>query len=243
MKNVISLSILIIFIIAITTFTVYTLTHKEIKDTQTITKTKTIEKATSNMTDTELNETYNIQINGKRHRLKTNYRLVSFDDKSAIILTLYLDGFEIYTNQITAALDIQSLSEIFSSIDDNPLIIADTDIQILDLDQDYLLVNIHSDIEGLKEEYYVWTDDRKSILAEVLRYDESIVYVGLEDEELTMFYDQDEQILAKVEDNVIYALESLETEEGIVLEEYTYTIKNEEVTKELINTYSSLSVQ
>ena len=229
----VNLIILIIFTTAITTLTIYTLTHKNIEGTQEIIKTKTIEKASSNMTENELSEVFNIELNRKRHRLKSNYRLSNEEEQTSLILTLYLDGFELLSKEILNNIKEDAIDEIFTE-EENVLLIDEDDIHVIKEDQDYLLVSIDSDIDGLKEEYFVWTVTRKSILDSILVYDEKIEFAS---EESNIFYDEEATVLSKVEDNTIYVLEPLETEEGLVLEEYTYNIKDEEATKELINTY------
>ncbi len=229
----VSIVIFTVFTIAITALTIYTLTNKKIDGTQEIIKIKTIEKASSNMTEKELSEVFNIELNGKRHRLKSNYRLSNEEEQTSLMLTLYLDGFEILTKEILSNIKEGNIDEIFTE-EENVLLIDEDDIHVIKEDQDYLLVSIDSDIDGLKEEYFVWTVTRKSILDSILVYDEKIEFAS---EESNIFYDEDATVLAKVEDNTIYVLEPLETEEGLVLEEYTYNIKNEEATKELINTY------
>ena len=229
----VSIVIFTVFTIAITALTIYTLTNKKIEGTQEIIKIKTIEKASSNMTEKELSEVFNIELNGKRHRLKSNYRLSNEEEQTSLMLTLYLDGFEILTKEILSNTKEGSIDEIFTE-EENVLLIDEDDIHVIKEDQDYLLVSIDSDIDGLKEKYFVWTVTRKSILDSILVYDEKIEFAS---EESNIFYDEDATVLAKVEDNTIYVLEPLETEEGLVLEEYTYNIKNEEATKELINTY------
>lgn len=229
----VSIVIFTVFTIAITALTIYTLTNKKIEGTQEIIKIKTIEKASSNMTEKELSEVFNIELNGKRHRLKSNYRLSNEEEQTSLMLTLYLDGFEIVTKEILSNIKEGNIDEIFTE-EENVLLIDEDDIHVIKEDQDYLLVGIDSDIDGLKEEYFVWTVTRKSILDSILVYDEKIEFAS---EESNIFYDEDATVLAKVEDNTIYVLEPLETEEGLVLEEYTYNIKNEEATKELINTY------
>lgn len=229
----VSIVIFTVFTIAITALTIYTLTNKKIDGTQEIIKIKTIEKASSNMTEKELSEVFNIELNGKRHRLKSNYRLSNEEEQTSLMLTLYLDGFEIVTKEILSNIKEGNIDEIFTE-EENVLLIDEDDIHVIKEDQDYLLVSIDSDIDGLKEEYFVWTVTRKSILDSILVYDEKIEFAS---EESNIFYDEDATVLAKVEDNTIYVLEPLETEEGLVLEEYTYNIKNEEATKELINTY------
>ena len=110
----ISLAILIIGVISITTLTIYTLTHKQIEDSEKVIKIKSIEKASSNMTEHELSEIYNVELNGKRHRLKSNYRLNFLEDKTELNLTLYLDGFEILQMVVDDDIKAKTIDEVFN---------------------------------------------------------------------------------------------------------------------------------
>lgn len=236
----ISLVILIIALLGITTITIYTLTHKKIVESEEIIKTKAVEKATSNMTESELSEIFNIQLNNKRHRLKSNYRLVGEEEGKSLLLTLYLDGFEIFSETVLEDLKINSIEEIFDDELEKFIVISEDTIQIISTDQDYLLVGIYFNIDGLKEYYYIWDVDRTNILDNILVYDETKEYASFPEEELTMFYTED-FVLATIIDNVVYVLEEQSTEDGLIFEEYTYTIYKKKVTKELINTYEILT--
>ena len=56
-----------------------------------------------------------IQLNGKRHKLKSNYR-VTFEKKYAQInLTLYLDGKEILAMEVNNKFKAESIDEIFEN--------------------------------------------------------------------------------------------------------------------------------
>ncbi len=224
--KIISSILLVISSIAIIFITSYTLMHQKIKDTQTVIKIKSIEKATSNMTTNELSETFNINLNGKRHRLKNVYSY----NENTLTLTLYLDGFKILNKILEEELKENSIEEIFNEKTLSYPIIDEEDLVVLKTDKNYLLVKISSNIQNLKEEYFVWNDERKKILENILVYDQTKQYKTEEN----IFYDKEKQILSKVEDNKIYVLE--EQEEN-VLEEYVYEVKKDKATKELINTY------
>ena len=236
MKKISLLFILIIVLVGITTLTTYTLMHQDIKGEETIKKIKSIEKATSNMTSNELSEIYNIELDGKRHKLKCVYR-VNFEKKEASInLVLYLDGFEILNKEIEDNFKAEKIEEIFNDESDNELLIKESNLKIINSDKDYLLVEVFSNIDSLKGEYFIWNANRKAILENVLVYDEALEYSNITDEDFDIFYADDKQVLAKIEDNHIYALEEKE-EDNLILEEYIYTIKNDKAQKELINTY------
>lgn len=236
----ISLAILIIGVISITTLTIYTLTHKQIEDSEKVIKIKSIEKASSNMTEHELSEIYNVELNGKRHRLKSNYRLNFLEDKTELNLTLYLDGFEILQMVVDDDIKAKTIDEVFNENENSFPKIEEDSIKIIKEDQDYLLVSIES---NTKEEYFVWNSKGDNLIKNLLVYDESINYISTTEEPLAIFYDEEKQIMAKIEDNEIYALEAKEEKENIIIEEYKYQIKKNKVKKELINTYENITIK
>ena len=237
-----SLIILVIALIGITTLTVYTLANQEIKGTQEIKKIKSIEKASSNLTENELNEIYNVELNGKRHRLKSNYRVVLEEEYAKITLTLYLDGFEIHTQDIMTNLDLKEIEKNFQDQINNFETISEENIKIIKTDQDYLAVSITSNIENLKEEYFIWTSSGDNLLKNVVIYDEGTKYVSTTEEALDIFYDDEKEIMAKIEDNEIYAIERADVDDTIVLEEKVYTLKKVKVEEKKLNTYENIAV-
>lgn len=232
----ISLLILLIVLFGITTLTTYTLMHQDIKEEETIRKIKSIEKATSNMTSNELSEIYNVELDGKRHKLKCVYHVSFAKNEASINLILYLDGFEILNEEIEDNFKAKSIEEIFDNDINNELTIEESNIKIINSDKDYLLVEVFSNIDSLRGEYFIWNTKRDAILEHILVYDEDLQYKNVTDEELNAFYGEDKQILAKIEDSSIYALEEKE-EENFILEEHIYTIEDDKVEKKLINTY------
>ena len=237
-----SLIILVIALIGITTLTVYTLANQEIKGTQEIKKIKSIEKASSNLTENELNEIYNVELNGKRHRLKSNYRVVLEEEYAKITLTLYLDGFEIHTQDIMTNLDLKEIEKNFQDQINNFETISEENIKIIKTDQDYLAVSITSNIENLKEEYFIWTSSGDNLLKNVVIYDEGTKYVSTTEEALDIFYDDEKEIMAKIEDNEIYAIERADVDDTIVLEEKVYTLTKGKVEEKKLNTYDNIAV-
>lgn len=237
-----SLIILVIALIGITTLTVYTLANQEIKGTQEIKKIKSIEKASSNLTENELNEIYNVELNGKRHRLKSNYRVVLEEEYAKITLTLYLDGFEILTKDIITNLDLKEIEKNFQDQINNFETISEENIKIIKTDEDYLAISITSKIEALKEEYFIWTSNGDNLLKNVVIYDEGTKYVSTTEEALDIFYDDEKEIMAKIEDNEIYAIERADVDDAIVLEEKVYTLKKGKVEEKKLNTYENIVV-
>lgn len=242
MKKV-CLLILFIILTGIISLTIYTLTHQDIKGDKVMHNVKEIEKASTNMTENELSEIYNIELNGKRHRLKNTYR-VTFDNKIAKInLTLYLDGFELLSMDIESNFKATKIEEIFNENIENKFKIEKTDIEIIKGDKDYLLILLKSNIDNYKEEYIVLNEEGKILLDNILVYEENNYYVDSNGEELAIFYDDEIQLQAKIEDNKIYSLKKIVKEDSITFEEYVYTIKKNKVKKELINTYENIKLK
>lgn len=233
--------ILLLVLAGITTLTVYTLTHMDILGSERVIKVKSIEKASTNMTRNELSEIFNIQLNGKRHKLKFNY-YVDFEDTTNINLVVYLDGDVLLEKELITNLKEKEIAEVFNNETVDELRIKESNLKIMKSeDQDFILVDIYTNLERLKEEYYIWNDEGKILLEGLLAFDNSLDLTYEED--TNIFYDDEQELLAKIEDNTIYSLELKEQEDMYIFEEYEYKIENDKITKELINTYENIKVK
>lgn len=233
--------ILLLVLAGITTLTVYTLTHMDILGSERVIKVKSIEKASTNMTRNELSEIFNIQSNGKRHKLKFNY-YVDFEDTTNINLVVYLDGDVLLEKELITNLKEKEIAEVFNNETVDELRIKESNLKIMKSeDQDFILVDIYTNLERLKEEYYIWNDEGEILLEGLLAFDNSLDFTYEED--TNIFYDDEQQLLAKIEDNTIYSLELKEQEDMYIFEEYEYKIENDKITKELINTYENIKVK
>ena len=233
--------ILLLVLAGITTLTVYTLTHMDILGSERVIKVKSIEKASTNMTRNELSEIFNIQLNGKRHKLKFNY-YVDFEDTTNINLVVYLDGDVLLEKELITDLKEKEIAEVFNNETVDELRIKESNLKIMKSeDQDFILVDIYTNLERLKEEYYIWNDEGKILLEGLLAFDNSLDLTYEED--TNIFYDDEQELLAKIEDNTIYSLELKEQEDMYIFEEYEYKIENDKITKELINTYENIKVK
>ena len=233
--------ILLLVLAGITTLTVYTLTHMDILGSERVIKVKSIEKASTNMTRNELSEIFNIQLNGKRHKLKFNY-YVDFEDTTNINLVVYLDGDVLLEKELITDLKEKEIAEVFNNETVDELRIKESNLKIMKSeDQDFILVDIYTNLERLKEEYYIWNDEGEILLEGLLAFDNSLDFTYEED--TNIFYDDEQELLAKIEDNTIYSLELKEQEDMYIFEEYEYKIENDKITKELINTYENIKVK
>ena len=174
--------------------------------------------------------------------MKSNYRVVLEDKFAKITLTLYLDGFEIHTQDIMTNLDLKEIEKNFQDQINNFETISEENIKIIKTDQDYLAVSITSNIENLKEEYFIWTSSGDNLLKNVVIYDEGTKYVSTTEEALDIFYDDEKEIMAKIEDNEIYAIERADADDTIVLEEKVFTLKKGKVEEKKLNTYENIAV-
>ena len=235
------IAILLLVLAGITTLTVYTLTHMDILGSERVIKVKSIEKASTNMTRNELSEIFNIQLNEKRHKLKFNY-YVDFEDTTNINLVVYLDGDVLLEKELITDLKEKEIAEVFNNETVDELRIKESNLKIMKSeDQDFILVDIYTNLDHLKEEYYIWSDEGKVLLEDLLVFDNSLDFTYKEDRNI--FYDDEQELLAKIEDNTIYSLELKEQEDMYIFEEYEYKIENDKITKELINTYENIKVK
>ncbi len=231
---------LLFMIISISTLTIYTIKNKAIKEEGAFNTIKNIEKYSSNITQNEYNEIYNIKLNGKRHKLKNTYNVVFQEKIANISLTIYLDGKKITSLNLQNNYKASSTEEIFNNDEPIDLLIEKKDIKIINSDKDYLSILIKTNIDKYKEEYIIINDLGKIILDNILRYESNFNYFNESEENVNIFYDQEKPIQAKIENNKIYSLEKIENKNSLIFEEYIYTLKDNKFKKETINTYKNI---
>ena len=248
MKRVISLVVLVIALSGIISFTIYTLNHKGIKEEVETKVIKKIEKITSKMSNKSLTEIYNVYLNEKRHKLKLEYSLAKELDKEQLNLSLilYFDG-EVIFDQIILISNNSNLEELFNDKEISDKIkITDNNFNIItDKNNEYFIINVGSYIDKYVEKYYIY-DNKGNILTDndgILIYDSSLFYTSDNGDDLDIFYDEDRQVLAKLEENVLYVFESKDNDDKFYLEEYKYVIKEGKIYKELLNSYENIKLE
>lgn len=264
MKKVVSF-LSFIFLIAvitvITLFTRYTLKNKGIREEVEEKVSKKVEVVTSNMTKNNLSEIYNIYLNGEKHKLKFDYNLVfiPFEEvveevkimknKVDISLMAYLDGKTIFSDKVAVGVIAQTSQECF---DDefiaNYVRIKERKMKIVNSDnQDYLILDVGYVNVKVKEKYFVVNNDGDIINGEgILKRDDNIYYIDLEDKELDIFYntkDSEGQILAKIDGNNIFSLNPVNAKNGIEIQEKKYSIVEGKLKEELLTTYVEIKVR
>lgn len=246
MKNSVCLIILVVFLFVISGFTFYTLTHKELRDKMEEKVTEKLENVTSNLSGNNLSEIYNVYLNNQKHKLKLSYNVTLIEGIASIQLDIYLDGISIFEDLVASDIVAKDVKAVFEDEEVSKYVKLDIDnIQILtDKEVEYLLIDIGYKSSNYQEKYYLFNSEGASLIEEgILVRDSSVYYVGSEQEELNIFYDSLEtQGLAKVQNNIIYAIEA-EDNDGLELGEYKYTILDGELKKEKINTYKNIQIR
>lgn len=240
MKRIISIIILVLALSFIGIITTYTLSHRGVRPEIEPKSFKQVEKITSNFSNSSLTEIYNVYLNKEKHKLKLEYTFIKKEkSNSSIELFIYLDGKVIFDEEIISNNKI-SLSKVFESDEFSSVQIEKEHIKIIKFEnQDYLLIDIRNLDDYIKEKYYLYDSLGKSYIEDgLLVLDSSVYYENNNKEVQSIFYDVDNQVLAKYENNVLYTLEYNESKEQLL--EYEYIIKNNQLEKKLINTYDSI---
>lgn len=240
MKKVVSFIILILAILGICIFTGYTLTHKGIREGVQQNPLKKIEKVTSNVSNERATDVYNVYLNRIKHKLKVEYVY----KEGKVELDFYFDGVKIFNDVVFESED-QSIEEILANSLFENIKIDETKLQILESEDNYyLLIQILYHLAGEKEYYYIYDSEGKLLNEEgILVYDSKTEYVSSEDTILDIFYSNELQIMAKVENNQIYAIEAKTDKEEMILEEYIYQIHDGKLEKNLIETYREIKIK
>lgn len=264
MKKVVSF-LSFIFLIAVITvltlFTRYTLKNKGIREEVKEKVSKKVEVVTSNMTKNNLSEIYNIYLNGEKHKLKFDYNLVftPFEEvieekkvkKNKIDITLmtYLDGKTLFSDKIASGIIAETAQECFENEDvANYIRIKEKKIKIINPDnKDYLILDVGYLNGKIKEKYFVINNDGDVLNTDgILKRDDAVYYVDLEDKELDFFYNPKDslgQILAKIDGNNIISLNPVNAKNGLEIQEKKYSIVDGKLNEELITTYVEIKVR
>lgn len=243
MKRIFSVCILIIALSGIIWVTVFTLNNKGIRQSIEKVEKKNIEKVTSNETKNNLSEIYNIYLNKEKHKIKIDYQLTN-DSYSGLALNLYIyyDGKKVLEQIVINNMEFESVSEIFDSEEINAFIrINETSFKILkEGENDYLLFLVGSITDVSAKNYFIINNNGDLLSDEgILVYDSSKNYKSL-DENVELYYDADEKLLAIINENNILALEEKQVKKKLHLDEFKYYIKDGKLEKELLQTFDNI---
>lgn len=227
--------ILFIFLILIVSLLMACTIYILVTPSVNVEKPKDINKKNAKVSeavhDEEIEMLFNIYLNERRHRFKWVYRSIKNEDKMAINTEIYLDGHQIFKENVADNLKIEKFSELWKNEEMYSLFSREiSSFSVIRSDnQDYLVFYLTTVNESEKEIFYVMNSNGTILNKEgIIKKDSS------KKENAKYFYEGEN--LAKIEDNKIYYL--LENGENKVIEEYELTIKDERLEEKLINTYN-----
>lgn len=182
-----------------------------------------------------LNDTYNIYLNGNKHKLKFEYDVdINVNGNSKVILVIYYDGKSIFNNEVINNKISKNLKDLFLKEDiDNNVRVKEDDMNIISLDKkDYLEIRIGYLINNLKETLIIISENGEVILDDIVIYDTNKHYVSKDNADLNIFYGESEKLFKRNKNNFYY----LKEVDG-KLEEYKYSIIDGKLKEEKINEY------
>ena len=244
MKRLFSLIILIVAMVGIISLTIFALTHKEVKSPIKERNNTKIENVTSNLSDNNLSEIYNIYFKNERHKLKIQY-LVNLEETATINLTIYFDGASIFENTIINNIEAKDVEEALNNPEFLNIKLDLKNIILIEKDNyDYFILDINMSKDSLKEFYYIYNSNGEKLLKDgLLVRDTSKVYIYDNLEDNNIFYNTEYEQLSTILDNDIYSLKENKEKDKITLTEYKYIFKKNKLKKEKITTYDNIEVK
>lgn len=245
--NWFSLVLLIVAISAIWWITSYTLKNKGIREEVENKVFKNIENISSNMTSNALTEIFNVYLNEEKHKIKFDYQVLLNEEKVSINLVAYFDGKSVIDENVftmNKVAEIANIEDVFANENVSNLVrLKEKNLKIVDFDSiQYLVVDLGYFKDYYKEKYFI-INKEANVLTEngILVRDDAVVYSSIEEKDLKIFYDNDKQVLAKIQDGYIYALVPVENNDAFDIKEYKYRVSEGVLKEELINTYVDIN--
>lgn len=243
MKRVISILILVVALIFISGITVYTLSKKGVRKEVTTKIIKKVSKVTSNISNNSVADVYNVYLNDSRYKVKLEYNVTIENKKAKINLIIFINGKEIFNDILSDGVSATDIDSLFKNENINKYVrLSERDIQIIrDNKQEFMTINIGYYTNDALKKYFIFTEKGIDITnGGIVSFDSSRNYISTDGKDLDIFYDS--MSIAKIDKNVIYALEYVSDEDVEKFLEYKYTIKNAKLNKELVNTYSDIKL-
>lgn len=245
-KWIFSLLILIMSLTCIIWGTIYVLNNKGIREEVSEKVRNVIEKVTVNEGKSNLSEIYNIYLNNEKHKLKVEYQIFNkTEDTQVVSLYIYFDGKNALEREVILLEGNSAITmhDIFAREDvDYNVRIKESNFKIINNeDMQYLLLDIGILQDSVKEYYFVFNDNGDLINELGILVRDSVKNYLIDGEVFNNFYD-DEKALAKIEDNMIYALEEETIKKQLNLVEYKYYFKEGKLKKEKVQVYENIKL-
>lgn len=238
--NFFSLVLLIVAISAICWLTSYALENKGIREEVENKVFKNIEVISSNMTDNALSEIFNVYLNDEKHKIKFDYYISIVEGIASIDLIAYLDGKSVLNENVAMGIVADNIEEVFADENvSNYVRLTEKNFKVLNFENnEHLMVDLGFFDKFYKEKYFLISKDAEVLIENgILVRDDSVHFVDVDDKELDIFYSNDYQTLAKVENNAIYVLMLVENNNLYDFKEYKYSYQNGSLVNELLTTY------
>lgn len=238
--NFFSLVLLIVAISAICWLTSYALENKGIREEVENKVFKNIEVISSNMTDNALSEIFNVYLNDEKHKIKFDYYISIVEGIASIDLIAYLDGKSVLNENVAMGIVADNIEEVFADENvSNYVRLTEKNFKVLNFENnEHLMVDLGYFDKFYKEKYFLINKDAEVLIENgILVRDDSVHFVDVDDKELDIFYSNDYQTLAKVENNAIYVLMLVENNNLYDFKEYKYSYQNGSLVNELLTTY------
>lgn len=244
MKRLFSLILLVVAVSGLIYITHYTLNNKGIRTEVKRKESSTIEKVSSNITNSNSSEIYNIYLNNERHKVKIEYQLVNrSEEEIGLTLYVYFDGKNALEREVVHSVNYTSVIDLMKD-DTISNIIQINEKRFLNLKDDsmeYLVIDVGIYEEDSKRFYYILNGNGDVLNEEgILKSDTSKIYM-IENDLFENYYD--DMTLAKLDNNTIWALEEKSQKKNLNLLENKYYIKDGKLEKELIKTYENVSLK
>ena len=208
-----------------------------------------ITRYNSNYNDNLLLELYNVYLNKQRHKVKFEYKVELPKDSTtgSLELVVYFDGGSVLHEEIAKNIElIEPDAQLAFQIDNvNTVRLDINDLKIITFeDKEYILLEVRYFDQFLRSKYYLFNDNGDLLInnGSVIK-DQSVHYVDQNGEELNIFYDLEEQVMAKYQDGEFYVLEVNQNNNKIDIIECKYYFNDKEFVREEINTYNNTKVQ
>lgn len=245
-KWIFSLLILISALSGIIWGTVYVLNNNGLKKEEKPEVKRTIEKVTSNETDSNLSEIYNIYLNNEKHKVKMEYQLLNkYDGSLYILLYIYFDGKKSLEREVAFPSVIKNIHEVFlnEDIGDN-IKVNESSFHILkENEMEYLLVNIGEVNDSIKKYYFLINNNGDVINDKGILLSDSNKDYLMGEYEFNNYYDLDNKTLAKIEGNEIFSLEEKNEKKKLNLIEYKYYFKDGKLKKDKVAVFEDIKIK
>lgn len=245
-KWIFSVIILIAALTGIVCGTIYILNNNGLKKETKKEIKKTIERITSNVTEANLSEIYNIYLNNEKHKVKMEYQLLTkYDNSLYVLLYIYFDGKKSLEKEVAFPIDVKKINDVFLIEEiSNNIKINESSFNILkENETEYLLVNVGAVDDSIKHYYYIINNNGDIINDKGILVSDTNKDYLMGEHEFNNYYDLDNKTLARIDGNEIFALEEKTEKKKLNLVEYKYYFKDGKLKKDKVAVFEDIKIK